>query len=118
MTLNLKCETRNVDENITIGMRVMFRNILRIKPLEDKKIKELAKEIYENRVVIVTTENMLSLPMASFLVSSFIEDNYIQPDVQFLAKMTNGLCGSMKLILTEDWNKAIKLYNKSLEVFA
>lgn len=120
MTVNLKCEAPTVDENITMSMRATFRPVLQIKPLSSQEIKELAKDMYEHKVVNITSENIYQIGFSSILVSSFVQENDIQPkDFEFVARLDDrGVCGSMKVILRDDWNKGIKLYNKALEVFA
>lgn len=109
---------QTLEQRLERGMLIMFRKYREVEPLTEVKIKELAKDILDKNLVLVTDQNMNQLPMASFLVAAFLENNdFGNQSIQFLATMTQGLCGSMKVILTTDWNKAIEVYKKAMDVF-
>lgn len=64
-----------LEEQLITAMTYTFREYREVKPLSEEKIKELAKEIHENKVTIVTSENIHQLPMATFLISAFVEES-------------------------------------------
>jgi len=109
---------QNIEKNIECGMSLMFRNRVDVKPLSEKEIKTLARQMYEQKVVNVSDENILNIPFGSICISSLVLENDIHPkDVCFVASLDRGLCASMRIILGGDWDKALDIYRKALAVF-
>jgi len=107
----------HIETGITNIMRDIFRPYRIVKSLSEAEIKELARGMYGKKVCNMTNDNMLNFPLATILVYSIMSENQFDQNISLVGYLEKGMCTSMKVILSEDWNKAYNLYKKSQEIF-